>query len=754
MPLGTREMLLVLRAKDQASRVVTDVGRSFSTLSAAQEALVRQQIQQGQTLLGLGAGFAIAGAAGLVFYGSMGNAAMEYNRQAALTLTQVDQVGVSLDTIKQIGREVAAQVPAPFEQLQSALYDIFSSMDVNVGQAQHLLGEFARAAVAGQTGVQNAGRATIAIMNAFKLPVEDVNQVMDMQFEIVKKGVITYDEFASTIGRSIPSAVRAGQSMGDLGGMIAFLTRNGLSAAMASTSAARALDLLSNPKFAANMRDIGISVTDANGNFRTMSDVMVDLRTKFAGFTPEQKSQALKNLTEGAGGTIQAMRFLNLAVGDQNNLLGELTGNVKNASGAMDAAYDIMAKQPASKLQDLKNQWHILQTELGDYVLPVFSKLVSVGSSILLWLQMLDPKIMKWIVWGGIIASAAALIGGAIVALVGGFMILSGTLELLGTSIGAVLLVSGGIILALAAVGVAVYLAIKYWDDIKTAVEIAWNFIWDKVSSVLGPLVDFIAKELQQIVDWWNAHWNEIREATKNVWEFIKFVITIAWDVISNYIQVGLATLQVLWNIAWAAIHAAVKGVWDMIKDVIQVALDIILGVISVFVDILSGHWSKAWHDIYDTVKNVLGDALQLLKDLIGDFADAAYEIGKAIVEGIIRGIKGLAGALWNTAKSVVSDAVDGVKHFLGIGSPSKLMAEVGRNMGKGLIIGINDTVYDAQRAAANLVSPAPVTATAASRGNQTAYVNIDIQNASDPEAVRKVVEEQMQQFLQAWRSM
>src|SRR5262245_23190362 len=205
-------------------------------MSAEAQASAMAGIRAGSAVAGVGIGLTAVGLAGLEFFKASTEAAVEYNQQAALTLTQVDQVGVSLQTIKDIGRDVAAAIPAPFEEMQSSLYDIFSSMDVDVNGAKTLLEAFSKGAVAGQVDVQQAGRATIAIMNAFKVPVSDVNKVMDVQFETVRKGVITYDELSSTIGRAIPSAVRAGQSYATLGGMIAFMTRNGLSAAQASTS--------------------------------------------------------------------------------------------------------------------------------------------------------------------------------------------------------------------------------------------------------------------------------------------------------------------------------------------------------------------------------------------------------------------------------------------------------------------------------------------------------------------------------------
>ena len=183
MPLGVREVLLIMRAKDEASRVIAGIGSQFGTVSAKSKAAGGAMVSSGLAVAGVGAAMSAAGAVGLSFFNDMTNAAMEYRQESALTLTQIDKQKTSLADIEQIGLRVAKAIPAPLEQLQPALYDIFSSMDVGLKGAEALLTGFAKAAVAGQTDVQTAGRATIAIMNAYQLPVSRLNDVLDFQFQ-------------------------------------------------------------------------------------------------------------------------------------------------------------------------------------------------------------------------------------------------------------------------------------------------------------------------------------------------------------------------------------------------------------------------------------------------------------------------------------------------------------------------------------------------------------------------------------------
>lgn len=426
MPLGTRDILLMIRARDQASRIISDVGRTFGTVGTEAGRTGRHMQQTGQTIAGIGIAITAVGAAGLAFFASATRAAMEYDKASRLTLTQIDKQKASLEDIKRIGRDVAMAIPAPFEQMQASLFDIFSSMDVGIGEAEKMLKGFSMAAVAGNVDIQIAGRATIAIMNAWKDEGMDLNRALDVQFQIVRKGVIDYQQLASTIGRAIPSAVRAGQSIETLGGMIAFMTRNGMSAAQATTSAARALDLLSNPVFGQRMQKLGIDVLDAAGNFRPMENVMVDLRHKLMDLPLGERSAALKELTKGAGGVIQAMRFMNLAVSDSSGSFQELTQSMLDANGVLKEGYDIMRQTPEAQVQLLKNAFAVLKTEIGEGLLPMVGKLAAAGYKLIEWFRGLDEDTKKNIIRIALWSSVALTVIGVLTTLGGAVLIVMG----------------------------------------------------------------------------------------------------------------------------------------------------------------------------------------------------------------------------------------------------------------------------------------------------------------------------------------
>jgi hypothetical protein len=65
-------------------------------------------------------------------------------------------------------------------------------------------------------------------------------------------------------------------------------------------------------------------------------------------------------------------------------------------------------------------------------------------------------------------------------------------------------------------------------------------------------------------------------------------------------------------------------------------------------------------------------------------------QAGRDVVHGLISGITGMAGAVVDEAKRIGSNIVGGFKSAMGIGSPSRVMAdEVGRWIPAGIAVGI-----------------------------------------------------------------
>lgn len=708
MPLGGRDILMIVRAVDQASGTLTRIGTSFGAIDKATATAAKSTIVHGAALTALGVGLLAIAKKGADALKSWAAAAADYNQEAALTLTQTDGLGISLEQVKKIGRDVAKEIPAPFEQMQGALYDIFSSMNVNAKQAQTLLTAFSKGAVAGQVDVQDAANGTIGVMNAFKIPIEDVNRVMDIQFQLVAKGRGTYEEFSKVLGRVAPSAVRMGQSFETVGGMLAFLTRNGLNTAQASTSAARALDTLSKVKVQERLEKMGISVRNAAGEYRPLVDIVGDMNEKFKGLTKPELGQALEKLFFGAGNTVAARRFFDTVFTNFDQFQG-FVGDMQNSAGQMGKAYDIMFDQPQTKIQLLKNKLAILKTELGDRLLPAVEKLAGGGTKLLDFFGNLSEGSKDLIVKGVAIGTALAAISGVILTLVGGFMILSGVLTLAGTSIGAIAIAALPVLAILAALAAIAFVIYKNWDTLgpifkkafeglKVAAELAWTYIqdfaawvmtwlpgvwqtvedkagdaWDAIVVGAGIAWDFI----QQIVAWLQTNvppaWEAIKTAGVEVWQFIQtraaaflgwlqenvFPVFIAF---ADMVTAAVERIVTIWTWLWETLTPAASFAVDFLTNLFTVAFGIWTG----YFQILFGVIMSIWEPLWTFVKEVVSVAFNFIKQTIENYLaiiTGIFNFFAALFKGDWAGmwqaVKDIAAAVWAQIGNIVNTAFD-----------------------------------------------------------------------------------------------
>ena len=107
-------------------------------------------------------------------------------------------------------------------------------------------------------------------------------------------------------------------------------------------------------------------------------------------------------------------------------------------------------------------------------------------------------------------------------------------------------------------------------------------------------------------------------------------------------------------------------------------------------------------------IKDAVMSAVNWLRGL------SIADIGTAMIGGLAAGIGGGAGALVGALMGAVKGAVSSVKGFLGISSPSKLMASYGENTSAGMAQGIDAGASDVQASATAMASGAATGAAAA----------------------------------------
>jgi phage-related protein len=110
----------------------------------------------------------------------------------------------------------------------------------------------------------------------------------------------------------------------------------------------------------------------------------------------------------------------------------------------------------------------------------------------------------------------------------------------------------------------------------------------------------------------------------------------------------------------------------------------------------------SAWNNVIGWIKGIPGAIMSAL----GNFGTMLLNAGKDLLTGLWNGITGAASWLWGKIKSFFADLLPGwVQDMLGISSPSKVFAELGRFTMHGFAEGITDGARVAVAAATSAVS-------------------------------------------------
>lgn len=685
-----------------ADRAALDHARSLRHLSVGMQ-------QASDISLGLSFALGAAAAAGTVFMAKAVQATVAYEKQVRLTATQVDRFAGNLEELGAVGFRVANEIGVRFEQIQPALFDIFSSMEVGVKDAEKLLKAFARGAVAGQVEIQDVSRATIGLMNAFNRPVSDVNKLLDIQFQLVQEGIGTYEEWNQRIGLVTPSAVRAGQSVEMMAAALAVSTRMGLSAARSGTAVARAMDAMSHPKAIKNMEELGIKVRDAHGKMLPLNVVLRQFRDVLNKMPEKDRVAAILDVFKGAGGTIEARRFLqNMLLGKKNiELFDEVLGEMQNTSGSMEKAYSTMADSVAVKSELLRNKWEMLKIGIGEALVPSVLRLVESLGKALDWFNQLPEStkniIAQFLIWG----TAATAVGAAFFLIVGVIALVVAAFTAAGTTILIVTGVLAGLTLGLAGLGLGFYEAYQRSSEFRGTIDqtqVVVQRLWDTVSGfaqsvyenfntyVMPPIRELwqvIQTEVIPVVNATIKQFSEelipkLEEAARvindvlmvafaKIGTIIREDVTPAiqdltkwWNenrtklmpVISALGQLGKVALIVIAVLGASGLVGAVKAVGFALSG-LSANLRLVTMIIQGTITQVRNAWSalktliewvgkagKAFNDFKTLVPAAIAFVVNDIKRKFSDAGSWLVDAGRRLLEGLIRGIRDKIGDL------------------------------------------------------------------------------------------------------------
>ena len=456
-----------------------------------------------------------------------------------------------------------------------------------------------------------------------------------------------------------------------------------------------------------------------------------------------------KEASETVAGSFQAMKasFENLVAGlgngeaDIEGLLEDLKDTVltfkDNVSRVLLTIWDNLPLEPWQK-------WLGLIAVSAGPALIAIGGVISVIGKLVGTISFIAGAVSKVSVWFTLLNSGGSALSVTFAKIVG-----------IVSSLGAPFLAVIAVIASLIAVLVGVY---NTSEEFRNKVNSAFEAVKTAITSAIQEVVSFVMELFGTLISWWNENHALFEQTATTVWNAIKSVVETVTNFLAPFIEA-----------TWNNIVSVVSVAWDILKVVIETALNIILGIIKVVMQLINGDWAGAWETIKETagkvwdgikkiidtaingvwnviqtgwegIKNVVSATLEFIKSLVQsgwnrvlsiitnigafivsavktafnntvasarNFISNAYNVGKNLILGFVKGVKNAAGALVDAVGGAVKGAINWAKGLLGIHSPSRVFRQFGEYTDEGFIIGVNNRAGAVMKTVGNMAQGA-----------------------------------------------
>lgn len=250
----------------------------------------------------------------------------------------------------------------------------------------------------------------------------------------------------------------------------------------------------------------------------------------------------------------------------------------------------------------------------------------------------------------------------------------------------------GAVVLALIALGVAIFFLVKYWDTvwaaIKTAaqtvwswLQTAWAFLWDNIKSIALKVWNWLTNGWGQlalffmgpvglfILVWkhWDEIWGGIQSTAKTVWDWMKS----AWSDVAGWFlekwNAAIAPVVDSWNTIWPQLQLAAQNVWTVLKAAWSGLWIAFTTIWNAFWGVFGGTITSAWSGVTAVVSGIW-DTFTASWAAVWTAVVQIFKVGWAILSGAwsigwayLTGVAQIAWAIFTGAWSVIWAIVTGI---------------------------------------------------------------------------------------------
>ena len=617
------------------------------------------------------AGVGVAAAGGLAL---SVNAAANFEHAldqvgAVANATEAEMKGLSVTALR-IGKDTAFSATEAAAAMEMLAANGVSVADIMNGAADAAVA----LAAAGGTDLATAADTASTAMAVWGLQAKDMADVVNRLAGAANVSRFGVEDMSQAIAMGGGAARVSGVEFADFASAIAAIAPNFSSGSDAGTSFKQFLAGLTpeTKKAKEAFYELGLTAEDgsnrffdANGNLKSMTEIVGILNTATKDLSEEQKAMALTTIFGS-----DAMR----AAAGLAGLTAEEFAKLDQTMKGTDAA-DVAAKRMGNfkgSMEQLKGALETIQIEIGSKLLPVLTKLADLAAENLP--RAFDAAKAKFEEWKPTLQA----VGGALLEAEKVYLQTLGSIA--------------------AAIGKFVSDHRAEFEQFGQEAKRQFARFQEYYQTDLKPAFDNIVTAVEFVVQKFRENWDKIGPVVEGVASIIRIQI----ENIGNALQIVIDLLGGDWKGAWENTKQFLKGIVDFWKTTIEtgvraleatiaIAKDIGKNIIQGILDGAAEIWERWLGPFFKNLPSTI-------KSSIGDLSRLLFDVGKAIAQSLLDGLVDGAKAVWDE----VSSWGGKIKSLKGpIEEDRELLVEEGlaiaKSLEKGLGAGFEDVLRQVQ---------------------------------------------------------
>ncbi len=447
-------------------------------------------------------------------------------------------------------------------------------------------------------------------------------------------------------------------------------------------------------KYADAYAQLGVSVTDANGNLRDSEDVYWEVIDALGGISNETERDALAMQLFG-----KSAQDLNPLIAQGSEGIAALTDEAKRMGAVL--SEETIAKLGAfdDSVQRLKQGSEAAKRVMGTVLLPQLQDLADDGTALL------GEFTSGLVEAGDDFGKISEVIGNTVGGLVD--MIMEHLPKIVQVGMDIVMAIGNAIVenlptLVACASSIILTLVEGLVEALPAITESAVSLVMTLVQGIIDNLPAIVEAAINMIVTLAMGIADALPELIPSI---VEAVILIVQTLLDNMDKILEAAFEIIKGLAQGLLNALpelVAALPEIITTIINFITDNLPAIIEMGIELivqLAVGLIQAIPQLVAALPQIIAAIVEGLGSAVG----AVFEIGKNIVSGLWQGIQSLASWLWDKVSGWISSIWDGICDFFGIASPSKEMGWIGKMMVEGLAGSIDSNGKDAVTAVTDM---------------------------------------------------